>query len=311
MFFENCSIYDRARLTLLVPIALAANAQRRLAVAQLINRETGKLIEISLLYAGLIPEVKLGFRDGEQFLLTKSNFHAYLAKVGSRTIKQKYPQVKISAQGRYASFATEQGRRIKVNSASLAACLGELYTPAHTEMDAKGKMVLDIGSYMGETALYYIIQGGALHVHTFEPVRSLYDIIVDNIRINSLKPKITAYNLMVTGRELPRFRNTFTINGDGNVRSITLDQLVRKLRLHDAALKLDVEGGEYDIITNASREALRRFRAMHIEYHYGYRDLVERLESEGFKVRRTGPWLSIIGMLGGAKYMGEIFATRV
>ena len=43
------------------------------------------------------------------------------------------------------------------------------------------------------------------------------------------------------------------------------------------------------MILNASDEALKAFDQIIIEYHYGYRNLVKRLEQAGFKVKHSLP----------------------
>ncbi len=64
----------------------------------------------------------------------------------------------------------------------------------------------------------------------------------------------------------------------------TLDDIVEGREVRDAILKLDVDGFEYEIIRFASRETLRRFGLIFIEYHFGPQDLESKLVEAGFSV---------------------------
>ena len=64
---------------------------------------------------------------------------------------------------------------------------------------------------------------------------------------------------------------------------LTLDQL------EGTILKMDCEGCEYDVIMNASKKTLQKFTHMAVGYHHGYKNLVEKLESCGFKTRVDVP----------------------
>jgi len=61
------------------------------------------------------------------------------------------------------------------------------------------------------------------------------------------------------------------------------------LNLKNAALKVDCEGYEYDLILSASDEALKTFEQIIMEYHYGYRNLVNRLRQAEFNVKYSLP----------------------
>jgi hypothetical protein len=46
---------------------------------------------------------------------------------------------------------------------------------------------------------------------------------------------------------------------------------------------MDCEGCEYESILSAREDTLRKFRYMQIEYHYGYKDLKNKLEKRGYQ----------------------------
>jgi len=77
-------------------------------------------------------------------------------------------------------------------------------------------------------------------------------------------------------------------------------------------VKLDREGCEYDLILNASDEALQAFDQIIMEYHYGYRNLVKRLRQARFKVKYSLPKYSHdIEAENKNMHVGFMFATCI
>ena len=69
-------------------------------------------------------------------------------------------------------------------------------------------------------------------------------------------------------------------------------------------LKMDCEGCKYNCLLSASHDTLQRFSHMQIEYHYGYKNLREKLQKSGFRVSISRPIKS------GKLYLGLMFAER-
>ena len=82
------------------------------------------------------------------------------------------------------------------------------------------------------------------------------------------------------------------------------------MKTKNAALKVDIEGGERELFLNASSEALCRFSVIHVEYHYGYLDILKRLENEGFKVKYTKPSYLFKGIGKKPMLTGNIYAYK-
>jgi len=76
------------------------------------------------------------------------------------------------------------------------------------------------------------------------------------------------------------------------VKVITLKWLLSEYGISEAVLKMDCEGCEYGSILHEDDGVLKVFKEMVVEYHYGYRNLVNRLRRAGFKVRYTKPYYS-------------------
>ncbi|WP_258393538.1 FkbM family methyltransferase [Nanobdella aerobiophila] len=60
-------------------------------------------------------------------------------------------------------------------------------------LNVQDKVVLDIGAYVGDSAIYFI-RRGAKKVYTYEAVKETYNILIKNIELNNLKDKIIPIN---------------------------------------------------------------------------------------------------------------------
>ena len=67
-------------------------------------------------------------------------------------------------------------------------------------LKVKGKIVIDIGANIGDSAIYFALKG-ARQVHAFEPYPYSYNIANKNIRLNDLQDKINLINQGCGGKE--------------------------------------------------------------------------------------------------------------
>jgi hypothetical protein len=145
----------------------------------------------------------------------------------------------------------------------------------------KDNYIVDIGANIGDTALYFCHYG--MKVLGFEPDPNLYEWALENIRLNNAKEVNIIKGALGKEDKL----------NEVEIPIYSLTTVIKKFGIpKDANLKIDCEGCEYDIILNSSDETLRHFKRIQIEYHYGRKNLEERLRKAGFKVRST--WLTEI-----------------
>jgi FkbM family methyltransferase len=165
-------------------------------------------------------------------------------------------------------------------------------------LNVRGKEVVDIGAYIGDSSIYFALNG-AKRVYAFEPYPFSYRIAARNIKINKLKNKITLFNEAIGRNKGLIYIDKNYKNSPGaqvknfkkgkKVKITTLREIIKRFKLKDAILKIDCEGCEYASILNAPNEVLRVFKEIMIEYHYGYINLMKKLLKAGFKVKVTRP----------------------
>ena len=189
----------------------------------------------------------------------------------------------------------------------------------YKNVDVHGRDVVDIGSGIGDTPLYFALKG-AKHVYAFEPFPYRYDLSVKNIAANRIAGRVTLLNEGCGGKDSRTeldadYRSgagsSISLSGAGTTIKIrSLAYIVKRFGLDDAVLKVDCEGCEYDVLLKSDRQVLRRFSTMIVEYHYGHERLVEHLKESGFDVKHTAPRRGYSVEEGKHMRMGLIVAKR-
>ncbi len=165
-------------------------------------------------------------------------------------------------------------------------------------LDVKGKDVIDVGAYIGDSAIYFALKG-ARHVYAFEPYPYSYSWALKNVKLNNLEEKITMVN-EGCGEKASKVRiseeyhnisrsSLKSFDKGHDIRVSTLGDIVERFNIQSAILKVDCEGCEYGFLLEAKSSDLKRFEQIQIEYHNGYLNLKKKLEQSGFKVLKTFP----------------------
>jgi FkbM family methyltransferase len=162
----------------------------------------------------------------------------------------------------------------------------------------KDKVVIDVGANIGAFSLY-AASLGAKKVVAIEPISASYNTFLNNIHKLQLKNITTYKNLVasVANQFIPVSLNT---NAGANsmynvsenyevVETITFDYILNNISSNNILLKLDCEGGEYDIIMKATDGNMERISEIMIEIHtdlhplYKGKEIIEeRLRLFGF-----------------------------
>jgi hypothetical protein len=135
--------------------------------------------------------------------------------------------------------------------------------------------VIDVGAFVGETAIYFAIPKNVDRVIAYECDKQDYLMGLENIRRNPYRRK--KIKLML--RE---------------VHSLECKE-------KNTVVKLDVEGAEAEILKNSD---LRNVYKIQLEYHDTKQDCLDSLKSKGFRTRVDG------GVGVEFKEIGYIYAWR-
>lgn len=160
----------------------------------------------------------------------------------------------------------------------------------------KGSVVLDIGTYIGDTAILFCIKE-AKKVFAYEPFPLFYNISLKNIKLNNLEERIEIKNCGIgekdavldikEGESLSSF-TAFTLKKyphakEVQIKIISFSKIIENMEKIDV-LKMDCEGAEFPAILSCSPSSLRKIKVMGIEYHNDPLPLIEHLNKAGFNV---------------------------
>lgn len=134
----------------------------------------------------------------------------------------------------------------------------------------KGDCAVDIGSALGDFSIYSSKK--VKRVLAFDPKPVMNKLIKKNLEINNVD-NVEVYKEKVT----------------------SLNQIFKKYKIRKCDfLKVDCEGGEYQIFKNASKDTLKKTKNIAFEIHFfkktnrsEYEKLKKKLQSNGFKLKEV------------------------
>lgn len=187
---------------------------------------------------------------------------------------------------------------IRLHTPSLNLDFIGVFTEYYVNFCVKNVIVIDIGGYVGDSAIYFAING-ASKVISIEPFLKVYNYEKENININNLENIVTSLNTIYNGENTTYFieddsdvlgkdANNNNNNNGIETKTISLEKLVQQYGISKGVLKMTCEGCEQNIIKE-STETLQHFNEIIIRYYYGYEQIKRKLESAGFKVKYTKP----------------------
>ena len=168
--------------------------------------------------------------------------------------------------------------------------------------------VVDVGGYIGDFSLYAAKYLEASRVIVYEPTAENFAILTQNIDANGYGDRIIAVNKAVSDSDQVTLNIRTLDSGEVHVsaywyrdspqrqvQAVTLPDLLEAHELEFVDLvKIDCEGGEYDILPAVPQQVLDRIRNIVFEYHRfeGFEARLQRvldgLQRSGFTLREEG-----------------------
>ncbi len=217
--------------------------------------------------------------------------------------------IKIDRSRHIISF-TYKKRRLRFKYAGLDGMLEatlewirtQFFEEQYAWLDAKGTTVVDIGASVGDTAMFFALNG-AKEVYGFEIDNSRARLAAQNAKLNGFG------NIHIINAGCGKQGFITFGNDHRKVKIESLASIVKRYMLKDAVLKMDCEGCEYYSILNSDDKTLRSFAQIMLEYHHGYRNIEKRLRDAGFRVKHTRP--EIFRTENNDGYLGYLYAERM
>lgn len=168
----------------------------------------------------------------------------------------------------------------------------------------EAKIGIDLGAHIGTFSVWAAKRSSA-KIYAFEPAPRNLEVLYENIRLNKLEDRINVIPVAVfssTGeKELYITENSGLISmvsehhrnrADAGklldvlrVPSISLQDFFSREKIEVCDfMKVDVEGGEYEIFMNLPDDIYQRIRSISMEIGGKHSELIEHITSRGFKV---------------------------
>lgn len=198
----------------------------------------------TVLFLGTYKKKAIYFRDGSTFWLTWAQYW----KV--REIKKAgYTVLQISDD----LFRINDNSITLVGSSDMLEAVGEIDSGFY-DWDYRGKVVLDIGGFQGESAVFFF-KNGAKKIIIYEPVENHQELIRQNILLNQVNAEIHGEGIgthnCIETINYQRADLGFRIDGVGqNKTQIKIRNLAEIIEeSHADIAKFNCEGAEKSIIS--------------------------------------------------------------
>jgi FkbM family methyltransferase len=169
--------------------------------------------------------------------------------------------------------------------------------------------IVDAGANIGAFSLYSARHAPRATIYALEPFPSTQKRLAQTVAQNRLTSRVRVYPIALgdtnqggsvrhmsdEGPSQSRGTRVEPVSGSVAVQVSTLEQFLDEAKITEADfLKMDIEGAEHEVLHAASRDVLRRFREIALEYHPNGSAvaLFEKLKACGFVCAhdaRVGP----------------------
>jgi FkbM family methyltransferase len=196
--------------------------------------------------------------------------------------------------------------RVPEEELELLAVLAEDHEGLYGTLDVEGRVVLDVGAFIGDTAAFFARRGAA-KVYAFEPVPRFYELLLHNVRLNGLEKVVVPVNLglgMFEGElrvEVSSAATGLRDAGSGGTpaKVAPMEVLLEHVDGEERSLvaKIDCEGCEYSLLCTPC-ESLKRVQEYVVEVHGPAPLLNDKMRRCGFLVEellsdREWPWFLV------------------
>lgn len=184
--------------------------------------------------------------------------------------------------------------------------------PWHTKsQDLNGKIVVDIGAFIGDSSIAYALSGAT--VHAFEAVPIFAHYALNNVRLNKLEDRISIHPVGLSNQSdlvenidevrsiASMSHNCLPDDTSQKVQMVNaLDYLKKQGITRADIVKMNCEGCEYHLL--GDKQLLRYLNPEHllVDYHFGSQPLVKLFAECGYQVKDSDP----------GEERGTLFATR-
>jgi FkbM family methyltransferase len=172
----------------------------------------------------------------------------------------------------------------------------ELFIYCEYKGDFRGKVVLDIGGFQGESAVYFWYVG-AKKLIIYEPIREYCDQIRTNMKLNDIVSEIHQCGIAIEDANL--LVDVFA-SDQPKKELVAVKNVSEALAYSNADIaKIDCEGGEI-CLTSVPNEILRIIPFYMLELHgiEIQKNIIKKFKEAGFKIKKFSRLKDDVSIVG-------------
>lgn len=179
-------------------------------------------------------------------------------------------------------YATIHNFKFHVPDLASAQVLGETFlSDVYGFFDVKDNVVLDIGAYVGDTAVYFACRG-AKKIVAYEPNPTSAEMAKENAGLNGYVGKIVVVNAGIGAED-----GFLQLDNKCKVKQVSIKSALDMVGYVDL-LKMDCEGAEWEIMAKSVSEGLlKKVGKIIMEVHGFHPERMEKiLNQANYTVRK-------------------------
>jgi FkbM family methyltransferase len=196
-------------------------------------------------------------------------------------------------------FETRKGQKILLNTFHDLVTVWVVFIRQEYRVDSNCKFILDAGANIGSFSIFASMQAPHSKIIAFEPFPKTFELLQNNIKLNHLENRVKIIPValgpkdgdvyMDSNPDLPSQSNGTVESGlkDGirvPIKSLKTIYATEQIT-HIDYFKMDIEGGEHPLISQASSEEFAPVQKFSLEYHPdgSFEKIETKLKSFGMK----------------------------
>jgi FkbM family methyltransferase len=224
----------------------------------------------------------------------------------------------VSGGSRPAEYRMRSGVRLIDDMGALPGTMAVVFVRQEYGPLERFRTIVDIGAHLGAFAVHAAQSCPDARVYCYEPEQRNFDLLQQNIVLNGMEGRVSAFHCAVASSEGPRdlavggsLLNSFHIipNGAGSqtVNCTTLREIFASHQLDTVdLLKMNCEGAEYEILESCSRADFDRIANIRLEYHNlngpnSGDSLSGFLATRGYRIERFTRYMNKSGFIWAAR----------
>lgn len=197
-------------------------------------------------------------------------------------------------------FSTRKGQKIVLNNFYDLVTVWVIFFRKEYAIPQSCRVMIDAGANIGTFSIYSSTFN-VEKIYAIEPFPMTFDQFKKNIDLNSLNPKIKSFQLALSGSDGTRTMDLSPgpsqsrgLLADTNEKGLTVPAMSLKSFLSQIGekkidlLKIDIEGGEYDVFEHCDQETFNKINEIVMEYHPtgDKKNLFRQLTHHGYLLKK-------------------------